>query len=198
MGPSTTSRNRKYFKISNGIMISGKEPNEVTFDTFEGYLKGINYSEKEVDFKKDGKLTNVKQWEVIFSLDNNEEWVWSTRYTGIDFQNFLNSVLSIETFGVIKIKTYIKDGRGKLLTFNNNASLKWKYQPSELPKVEQIMVKGKPYLDASGNPIYDFDARMEWTTAQVNNLNAILGYDPNAFKQTQEVAEVTVEDEQPY
>jgi hypothetical protein len=171
---------RTYFYDKEGKIVVGKKDNQTTHDSFAGYLQGIQYQEKEIEFQA-GKPTLVKSWLVIFSDNDGNEHVWSTRYTGLTFQSFINSISSLDEYsGLLRIGFYLKNDRTKIYTRYNGEKLSWKYSLDEMPAVEPVMVKGKPYKDQNGNTVYDFDERMEWTKKLVDRVNKILGFDPNA------------------
>jgi hypothetical protein len=186
---------RTFFYEKEGKIVIGKGDNQTTHDSFSGYLKGIQYQEKEVEFQK-GKPTTVKSWLVTFADDDENEYVWSTRYTGIPFQSFINSISSLDEFSkAITIGFYLKDERTKIYIRYNGERLNWKYSLEEMPAVEPVMVKGKPYRDPNGNQVYDFDERMKWTQKLVDRVNKVLNYDPTQKKQQTE--KEAVADEEP-
>lgn len=180
------SHPRIYFYDKEGKFTIGSEKkgNIETHDAFEAFLKGIKFVEAEREFKP-GVKTKVKQWYVVFIQPDGKEYCWTTRYTGIMFQSFINCISTLEDFSKeIKIKIYLnKKGMSGLNCFYDHNydwdnRLQWKYQPDELPAIEPILVAGIPYKDPYGNILYNFEPRMEFTKKLVDRINQILKYDP--------------------
>ena len=186
---------RTYFYDSKGKVVVGKKDNQVMHDDFEGYLRGIKYVENQVEFTT-GKPTTVKQWYVFFTDDEGREYVWTTRYTGITFQSFINCLSSLDEITKhIKISFYLKKERTKIATYYGGTKLDWKYTLEEMPAVEPVMVGNKPYKDPNGNTVYNFEPRMEWTQKLVDRVNELLGFNPTIVNGNNEPVPINESDE---
>jgi hypothetical protein len=162
-----------YMKIKDGRIIIKENDEEKTFNGFRGFLKSIVFKESELEFN--GKKQIVKQWNVHFyEPDEDKNYIWSTFWTGLLFQGFLNCICSVENFdNQITIKAYKKDDITKIVVFEGDKGepLKWKYTLEEMPPVNPIVVNGKVLKDSNDKIMYDYKARMEWTASKVEEIN---------------------------
>lgn len=160
-----------YFKIKDGkIFVHRKDGTEEVHDNFTGIIDSIDFKESEIEYN--GKKTRVKQWNVAFDV-SGKRYIWSTKWDGILFQSFINSIASIDDFSKpVQLSPYTKDGRTKLWITVDGEPSKWKYSIDEMPKIVPLMLEGEPVLDSQGNQMYSTKARMEWTHKIVEQLNA--------------------------
>lgn len=185
-------KQRTYFKIKEGkICVTNADKTESIFDDFTGKLKSIVYSEKTVDFN--GSKVDIKSYDVLFQ-DGEMEYMWSVKHNSSLFQNFINSICTLDDFsGDLFIRPYLKDKKGRIYMEYNGQRLDWKYQMDEMPAIEQVMIKGKPAKDKDGNAIWDMEERLAWLKERVTEVNAKL---KNAVSHHEQEVEVEDNDEE--
>lgn len=133
---------KKYLNIKDG-KIALRQPNgeRALYDSIEGSLVGITKQPREF------KGETVIYWYIDLQDEDGETYSLSLHYNSGVAKAILNSLASVETFGKIKIETYLKNEFTKTLVYNNGEKLPWKY--AELPPVETVELGGKTVKDDS-------------------------------------------------
>jgi hypothetical protein len=126
------------------------------YDYVEGIL--INVECRERDFTGE----TVLYWYFDIQESRGEIYSLALSYNSGIAKSILNSLASVDKFGVIRIEAYSKDGFNKVMVYNNGQRLDWRYR--ELPPVEEVIVGDKTVKDES--------KRMEL----FNNIAKELGY----------------------
>lgn len=165
---------KTFFKIKSGkIVIKNADGTDSEYNYFEGYLRSINYVEKEVEYN--GKKIIIKAYNVAFTdtPGDSAEHIWSPMPKSPLFQSFINCILNIDKIqsSLIKLIPYMKGTQQRLMVYVNGQKVDWKYNYDDLPPIKNILGKnGKPLTDPNGNPLWDYSDRLAWIQDKVNDI----------------------------
>lgn len=187
------SKYSKYYYDKRGVFIgkNGEKINKLT-----GFLDNIEYKEETI-YTHHGEDSFVsKNWQTTFIDKYGDKFVWTSNAIGVPFQNFVNSVLTLDEISntLLTVKISLKAGKwSNIKVFNDetNESLGWLYDAEELPPIKQAVKDGYPVLDENGRAVYDKTARQEWVNMAVEKIKEKL----NDEKKAEE--EVTATDDVP-
>ncbi|MBX3044871.1 MAG: hypothetical protein KF896_14255 [Ignavibacteriae bacterium] len=200
MGPEVRAQ-LKWFRIGKTEnkqdvkIIYGRKGEENYYDNFTGIIKSIDYTEKEVDFQKNGKPEMVKQYTVKFDAGDTVEHVWAVDVDSNLFLNFINSIAGLADIAQpVNMSVYQKNGYANIWLKSNGQDLRWKYPIDVIPKPAQITVDGEVIMnEKTGKPQLSYKKRREWVAELVKNINSRIraveteGYEP-VIEEVEEVS----------
>jgi len=158
-----TRQRKTYLNIKDGkIVVRKPDGAQVLYDFIEGSLTGITKQPREF------KGETVLYWYFDLEGDGGEAYSLALHYNSGVAKAILNSLASVETFGKIKIETYLKNEFTKTLVYNNGEKLNWKY--TELPPVEIVELGGKTVKDDSKRMSF-FEEIADNIVNRVNKVN---------------------------
>ena len=132
------------------------------YDFVEGTLGKI--FQKERDFNGE----RVLYWYIVLQDEKGENFALSFPYNSGVFKSIVLSLASDKTIGLsnkIRIDSYLKDGKTKVVVRNGANKLDWITR--DLPPVNEVNIGGKIVKDES--------ARMELISHYVGEINGLLG-----------------------
>lgn len=131
-----------YLSIKDGKINCKTARGVVNYDYVEGSL--VNVEKRERDFNSG---ETVFYWYIDLQDNKGEIYSLALSYNSGVAKSILNSLASVDKFGIIRIEAYLKDGFSKVSVYNNGERLNWRY--SELPPVDLIQVGDKTVKDES-------------------------------------------------
>jgi hypothetical protein len=147
-----------YVKAKEGKMIA-RLPNGSTesYDNVEGRISDISLRESQYNGE------NIKQWNI--SLGGNlDRAIFTVGYSSSFTKSLINSLLSADLSKPVVLSCYMKNDYNQPSVKQDGQIIRWKYDISEVPRPEKIMVGSKEVSD---------DSKVaEWIEEKVKELNA--------------------------
>lgn len=154
---------KTYLSIKDGkITLKRPDGEKALYDSIEGSLVGISKQRREFNGEP------VIYWYIDLRDESGELYSLSLPYSSGVAKAILNSLASVESFGNIKIETYLKGEFTKTQVYNNGEKLSWKYR--ELPPVETIKLGEKTVKDDSKR--MELFEQIAETINRVNGVNS--------------------------
>lgn len=157
LGTNENRREKVYFlNIKDGKILHRDGLIENEYDFIEGNLEKIFTKEREFNGEK------TLYWYIILR-DEGELVSIGLPYSSGVFKSIVLALASCNTLGLdskIRIETYLKDGRTKVVVYNGGKKLDW--VTKELPPVPEQMIGGKLVKDDS--------ERMDYIKSLVANI----------------------------
>jgi hypothetical protein len=136
------NKSKIFLSLKDGKISLKKRSGEIAlYDYIEGYLVEI----KKVDREFKGEI--VPYWYIDLQDNKGDIYSLAIHYNSGVAKSILNSLGSVETLGIVRIETYLKDEFTKAVVYNNGERLNWRY--TELPPVEMVKVGDKTVKDES-------------------------------------------------
>jgi hypothetical protein len=134
-------QNKTYLTIKDGkLNCKNARGGMSKYDYVEGILVGIEKKERIFD---NGEA--VPYWYFDIQESKGELYSLALSYNSGVAKSILNSLASVDGYGIIRIETYSKDGFNKVVVYNNGVRLNWKY--TDLPPAEEVKVGDKIVKD---------------------------------------------------
>lgn len=159
---SSTSKGFTFLNFKDGKIVKRNGLILEEFDFIEGSLEKIFLKERDFNGER------VLYWYVVLQDEKNERFALSFNYNSGVFKSVVLSLASDDTIGLsnkIRIDSYFKDGKTKVVVRNGTNKLDWVTR--DLPPVNEVDVGGKIVKDES--------ARMELISHYVEKINRLLG-----------------------
>ena len=159
---NSTSKGFTFLNFKDGKIVKRNGLILEEFDFIEGSLEKIFLKERDFNGER------VLYWYVVLQDEKNERFALSFNYNSGVFKSVVLSLASDDTIGLsnkIRIDSYFKDGKTKVVVRNGTNKLDWVTR--DLPPVNEVDVGGKIVKDES--------ARMELISHYVEKINGLLG-----------------------